>query len=408
MKWLGLVLSLAVLSAMVLNLPAADPPKSAAEFAKARELMVDKEIQGAGVKNRRVLSAMRDTPRHEFMPIGERANAYLDMALPIGEGQTISPPFVVAYMTEQIDPQPNDKVLEIGTGSGYQAAVLSPLVKEVYTIEIVKSLGERAKRTLKRLEYKNVETRIGDGYQGWPQAAPFDKIIVTCSPEKVPDALVEQLKEGGRMIVPVGERYQQTLYLFEKQNGQLKSVALLPTLFVPMTGRAEEQRDVLPDPANPQVNNGDFERGEGNTIEGWHYQRQLDWVESKTAPVGKHYVAFHNDEPGQGAQALQGMAIDGRKVHELELSAWVKGKDVRPGRLEGEQATVFLQFYDERRAPLTHTFLGPWRGTFDWQHDVEKVAVPAQAREAILNVGLRGATGELSVDDVRVSVVKKK
>ncbi len=387
---------------------AADPPKSTAEFTKARELMVEKEIVAAGVKNRRVIAAMRDTPRHEFMPISERASAYLDMALPIGESQTISPPFVVAYMTEQIDPQPTDKVLEIGTGSGYQAAVLSPLVKEVYTIEIVKSLGDRAKRTLKRLDYKNVNARVGDGYQGWPEAAPFDKIIVTCSPEKVPEALVEQLKEGGRMIVPVGERYQQTLYLFEKNKGQLKSVALLPTLFVPMTGQAEDQRDVQPDPTNPQVNNGSFERDANGVVEGWHYQRQIEWIEDKKSPAGKHYIAFHNEDSGRSAQALQGMAVDGRKVHELELSAWAKGKNVRPGRLEGEQATVFIQFYDERRAPLSHNFLGPWRGTFDWQHDTEKVAVPSQAREAILNIGLRGATGELMLDDVQVSVVKKK
>ena len=288
---------------------AADPPKSTAEFTKARELMVEKEIVAAGVKNRRVIAAMRDTPRHEFMPISERPNAYLDMALPIGESQTISPPFVVAYMTEQIDPQPTDKVLEIGTGSGYQAAVLSPLVKEVYTIEIVKALGDRAKRTLKRLDYKNVSARVGDGYQGWPEAAPFDKIIVTCSPEKVPEALVEQLKEGGRMIVPVGERYQQTLYLFEKNKGQLKSVALLPTLFVPMTGQAEDQRDVQPDPTNPQVNNGSFERDANGVVEGWHYQRQIEWIEDKKAPASKHYIAFHNEDPGRGA----GLAGDGRR-----------------------------------------------------------------------------------------------
>jgi protein-L-isoaspartate(D-aspartate) O-methyltransferase len=379
-----------------------------AEFAKARELMVEKEIMAAGVKNRRVLESMRETPRHEFMPISERPNAYLDMALPIGESQTISPPFMVAYMTEQLDPQPNDKVLEIGTGSGYQAAVLSPLVKEVYTIEIVKSLGEKARRTLDRLKYKNVQTRIGDGYQGWPEAAPFDKIIVTCSPEKVPQALIDELKEGGRMVVPVGERYQQTLYLFEKKDGELKSVALLPTLFVPMTGQAESQRTVKPDPANPQVHNGSFEEDADGVVIGWHYQRQLEWVESKKAPVGKHFVTFHNEDAGRGAQALQGMAIDGRKVHEVELSAWVKGKDVRPGRIEGEQAMVFIQFYDERRAPLTHSFLGPWRGTFDWQREVEKVPVPPQAREAIVNVGLRGATGELSLDDVQVTAVKRK
>ena len=187
---------------------AAWPNRSAIGGELAGE-MVDKEIVAAGVTNERVIQAMRDTPRHEFVPANQRQYAYLDMALPIGNAQTISPPFIVASMTQEIDPQPTDRVLEIGTGSGYQAAVLSPLVKDVYTIEIVEPLGRRATRTLKRLGYKNVHTRVGDGYKGWPEAAPFDKIIVTCSPEKVPQPLVDQLREGGLMIVPVGERYQQ-------------------------------------------------------------------------------------------------------------------------------------------------------------------------------------------------------
>ena len=151
---------------------------------EARNKMVDDEIVAAGVTNARVIDAMRDTPRHEFIPLAQRPHAYLDMALPIGDGQTISPPFVVAYMTESIDPKPGDKVLEIGTGSGFQAAVLSPLVKEVYTIEIVPTLGHRAEKTLQRLGYSNVHVKVGDGYQGWKEHAPFDKIIVTCSPEK--------------------------------------------------------------------------------------------------------------------------------------------------------------------------------------------------------------------------------
>ena len=190
----------------------------------ARNKMVDEEIVAAGVKNPRVIEAMRKTPRHEFVPLAQRKKVdstgfpliYHDMALSIGDSQTISPPFVVAYMTEAIDPQPTDRVLEIGTGSGYQAAVLSKLVRDVYTIEIVAPLGRRAEKTLQRLHYDNVHVKIGDGYQGWPEHAPFDKIIVTCSPEKVPPALVAQLKEGGRMVIPVGERYQQTLYLMKK------------------------------------------------------------------------------------------------------------------------------------------------------------------------------------------------
>src|SRR3990172_8484116 len=167
------------------------------------------------------------------------------MALPIGDEQTISPPFVVAYMTQEIAPHPTDRVLEIGTGSGYQAAVLSPLVRNVYTIEIVEPLGRRAARTLKKLGYKNVFVKVGDGYLGWPDAAPFDKIIVTCSPEKVPQPLVDPLRDGGLMIIPVGERYQQNLYLMRKMGDRLESESLKATLFVPMTGEAELQRKRL-------------------------------------------------------------------------------------------------------------------------------------------------------------------
>ncbi len=269
-------------------------------WTEARNKMVDEEIVGAGVKNPRVIDAMRKTPRHEFVPLRDRAHAYLDMALPIGEGQTISPPFIVAYMTEAIDPQPTDVVLEIGTGSGYQAAVLSPLVREVYTIEIVPALGHRAEKTLQRLGYGNVHVKVGDGYQGWPEHAPFDKIIVTCSPEQVPPELVAELKEGGRMVIPVGQRYQQTLYLLKKTKGKMVSETLLPTLFVPMTGAAEEKRKVQPDPLHPSLENGDFEKVAGDPPQpvGWHYVRQLTVVSDGQSPSGKNYVSFRNQRAG--------------------------------------------------------------------------------------------------------------
>ncbi|MEX0612225.1 MAG: protein-L-isoaspartate(D-aspartate) O-methyltransferase, partial [Pirellulales bacterium] len=178
-----------VLTAVIIAATSVFAGPSLRDWRRLADEMVDKEIVAAGTKNERVIQSMRETRRHEFVPANQRQLAYYDMALPIGDGQTISPPFIVASMTEAIDPRPSERVLEIGTGSGYQAAVLSPLVREVYTIEIVEPLARRAARTLKRLDYKNVRTRAGDGYQGWPEAAPFDKIIVTCSPEDVPQPL---------------------------------------------------------------------------------------------------------------------------------------------------------------------------------------------------------------------------
>ena len=168
-------------------------------------------------------------------------NAYEDGPLPIGYDQTISQPYVVAFMTEQLQPKPSDRVLEIGSGSGYQAAILAELVGEVYTIEIVEPLAKSAEATLQRLGYNNVHIKAGDGYKGWPEEAPFDAIIVTCAPEKVPQPLVDQLKDGGRMVIPVGERFAQQLYLLEKKNGQLKESVTLPVRFVPMLREAQKK-----------------------------------------------------------------------------------------------------------------------------------------------------------------------
>ncbi len=374
-------------------------------FEQARERMVREEIAGAGITDPRVIESMRSTPRHEFCPASERKNAYLDMALPIGESQTISAPFIVAYMTQELDPQPTDKVLEIGTGSGYQAAVLSPLVAEVYSIEIVASLGQRAAKALKRLKYENVFTKVGDGYQGWPEHAPFDKIIVTCSPEDVPQALVEQLKEGGRMIIPLGERYQQTLYLYRKEQGELVSEALRPTLFVPMTGQAESERQVQPDPLRPEIRNGGFEEvaseGEAGMPAAWHYLRQAELVE-RDAPEGSRYVRFKNSDPGRGSQALQAFGVDGRKIRTLAVSLEVSGRDIRPGREKNQLPMLMITFYDQRRAIVGTRGLGPWRGTFEWRGEQDTLTVPTAAREAIVHIGLFGATGELALDRVEL------
>jgi protein-L-isoaspartate(D-aspartate) O-methyltransferase len=379
---------------------------TSADYARLREAMVANEIAAAGVKDPRVLDAMRATPRHEFMPTAYREYAYVDAALPIGDQQTISPPFVVAYMTEQIDPQPTDRVLEIGTGSGYQAAVLSPLVREVYTIEIVARLGNRAERTLRRLGYKNVTVRVGDGFKGWPEKAPFDKIIVTCSPESVPQPLVDQLRQGGQMIIPVGERYQQNLYRMTKRRGKLEKHPLQATLFVPMTGAAEEARQIKPDPQRPAVRNGGFEDviPQSDAPAGWHYLRQAAAVSGEMAPEGDRWLRFTNEAPGRASQALQGLAIDGRRVSRLRASCQVQVTDIAVGADKSQLPALILTFYDERRAAIDNAQLGPWSGSFLWRREQTEVRIPLAAREAILRIGLHGATGRLELDDVQLSV----
>lgn len=372
--------------------------------------MVRTEVADAGIANTRVLDAMRSTPRHEFVPLAQRRLAYKDMALPIGSQQTISPPFVVAYMTEQLDPQPTDRVLEIGTGSGYQAAVLSPLVKDVYTIEIVEDLGKRAARTLRRNGYDNVYCRIGDGYLGWPEAAPFDKIIVTCSPEKPPAPLVEQLAEGGQMIIPVGERYQQNLFRLTKHDGELSREPLRATLFVPMTGEAEENRQKLPNPKRPAIVNGDFAQEADDATEarpvGWHYLRQAERVAEGRRGANDACLRFANEEPGLSSQALQGFAIDGRAVDRLEVNFAARGAGIRPGRTTNQWPYVVVTFYNERRGHLASELVGPLRGEFDWSVFKESVPVPVKAREAILRIGLLGATGKLWIDDVSIAAAE--
>jgi protein-L-isoaspartate(D-aspartate) O-methyltransferase len=207
--------------------------------ALARKDMVYSQIIARGVSDERVVNAMLKVERHKFVPEDYEKLAYGDYPLPIPEQQTISQPYIVALMTEKIELQPTDKVLEVGTGSGYQAAVLSLLVDEVYTIEIIESLARSAATRLEELGFLNVEVRYGDGFLGWPEAAPFDAIIITCAPSKLPQPLVEQLVEGGRLIVPLGEDFQ-ILTLYRKIDGTLEKEEITPVLFVPMKGLIEE------------------------------------------------------------------------------------------------------------------------------------------------------------------------
>ena len=196
--------------------------------------MVREQIIRRGISNNQVIDVMQNTPRHRFVPDGVADYAYQDNALPIGKGQTISQPYIVAFMTEALDVDSTYKILEIGTGSGYQAAVLSPLVKHVYTIEIVKMLAERADSTLKALSYNNVTVRWGDGYKGWPEEAPFDRIIGTAAPPEIPKALIDQLKPGGKMVLPVGTNWQEIVVLTKSKSGKIQKKNVLPVRFVPM------------------------------------------------------------------------------------------------------------------------------------------------------------------------------
>jgi len=216
--------------------PALDP------LAAAREQMVQRQLAARGVRDPRVLEAMRKVPRHELVPPELRGEAYDDRPLPIGHGQTISQPYIVAAMTEALRLAGDERVLEVGTGSGYQAAVLAELAREVYSIEIVAPLAERARRDLARLGYANVQVRQGDGYRGWPEHAPFDAIVVTAAPDHVPEPLLAQLAPGGRLVLPLGGSFAQELVLLTRGADGVTRQELLPVRFVPMTGEAERAR----------------------------------------------------------------------------------------------------------------------------------------------------------------------
>ncbi|MBW8873421.1 MAG: protein-L-isoaspartate(D-aspartate) O-methyltransferase [Acidobacteria bacterium] len=237
-SWPAILLVLAAFASTA----AAPPDPQGDELAVARRRMVEEQIRARGVTDPAVLAAMAAVPRHLFVPESERREAYADHPLPIGDGQTISQPYMVALMTSLLGVRPGQRVLEVGTGSGYQAAVLSRLAGDVYTIEILAPLGKRAQVTLADLGYRNVHVRIGDGYKGWPDAAPFDAIIVTAAPPAIPDPLLGQLRTGGRMVIPVGHTLQDLLVLTKRADGGFDKAQVMPVLFVPMTGEAQKQK----------------------------------------------------------------------------------------------------------------------------------------------------------------------
>ncbi|MDR1963964.1 MAG: protein-L-isoaspartate(D-aspartate) O-methyltransferase [Planctomycetaceae bacterium] len=388
---------------------------------QAQQMVDHLLLPQGGLKNPEVIDVMRRVPRHRFVPPLHQSAAYWDQAIAIGNAQTISPPYIVAFMTEQLAPKPSDKVLEIGTGSGYQAAVLSLLVNEVYTIEIVEPLGKQAQKLLKQLGMDNIHVKIGDGYQGWSEASPFDSIIVTCSPESIPQPLIDQLREGGRMIIPIGERFQQSFYLCKKVNGKLSKERLTQTLFVPMTGEAEEQRAVQPDAENPTLVGGHFDEvRENGTPIGWHYVRNVEILTVNDAPDGTKIARFTKKteqkssaiqtdnkeknlpEPQIVSQMRQGFAVDGRKVSKLEINYWIRGQQLVARRGHVMTPTGIIAFFDENRRQIDEITLGSRKGTFSWEKVSRNISVKPETREAVLLIGLPWATGQLDVHKIEI------
>lgn len=223
---------------VVVTVPLTKGPSQAEDvFTRRRLTMVQEQIEARGIRDPRVLAVLRKVPRHEFVPLSHRHLAYEDHPLPIGEGQTISQPYIVALMTELLELTPESKVLEIGTGSGYQAAVLAELTPHVFTIEILPSLAQRARTTLARLGYPHVRVRTGDGYQGWPEGIPFDAILVTAAPPEIPPPLIAQLKVGGRLVIPIGSEGDQELLRIRKTPQGLQRDRIAPVRFVPLIRR---------------------------------------------------------------------------------------------------------------------------------------------------------------------------
>jgi protein-L-isoaspartate(D-aspartate) O-methyltransferase len=257
------------------------------------------------------------------------------------------------------------------------------------------------------LGYDKVQVKVGDGYKGWPEHAPFDKIIVTCSPESVPQALADQLKEGGKMIVPLGERYQQVFVLLEKKEGKLERKRLVPTFFVAMTGDAEKARGVKPD-GIPRLLNGGFEKHTNYLPDNWYCKRQVT-ISQEGAYEGNSFAQFFNDDPGRGSSLFQGMSADSKKVKSINISARIRGQNIAAGPdRENEQAAISVVFLDSTFNQIGVYHMGPYHGTFKWKLVTGVAPVPESAQVAVMRIGLNGATGIFGVDDLKVSPVLKK
>ncbi len=375
------------------------------ELLEARRRMVNEEISAQGIENERLLTAMREVPREQFLPLSKRNLAYLNVAVTYGDGHIILPPLVTAHLIEQVDPQKNDKVLVIGSGSGYSTALLSRMCREVDAVEIDPVVAKSAEETLARLKYTNVRMRIGDGFEGWKEHAPYQRIIVECSPENVPQPLVDQLAEGGMLLVPVGDEFDQTMHLCKKENGKLSTLSLWPTLLLPMKGKAEELRSQSDKPRDPTLLNSGFEELVPQTKDvpaAWVYVRQGRAIADRSCPEGNNSMSFTNVTPGVVATAIQAFPVDGKKISELGIACKVWGMDIRPGQTRQQLPRVEVRFFDEKRRLVGGDWMGGWNMSFTWIKKDHVFAVPRLAKFAVIRIGLGGATGEIKFDDFKL------
>lgn len=375
------------------------------ELLEARRRMVSEEIEAQGIENERLLEAMREVPREQFLPLPKRKLAYLNVVVTFGDGQVILPPLVTAHLIEQLNPQKNDKVLVIGAGSGYSTALLSRMCREVDAVEIDPAIAKTAEEVFARLKFTNIKMRVGDGFEGWKEHAPYQRIIVECSPENVPQPLVDQLAEGGVLLVPVGDEFDQTMHLCQKENGKLTTLSLWPTLLLPMKGKAEELRSQSATPRDPALLNGGFEELVPSTKDvpaSWAYVRQGRAIADSSCPEGSNSLSFINVTPGVAATALQAFPVDGKKISELAIACKIWGKEVRPGQNRQQLPRVEVRFFDEKRRLVGGDWMGGWNMTFDWVKKDHVFAVPRQAKFAVIRIGLGGAVGEIRFDDFKL------